>query len=161
MKEIVVVDQNWGIGKDGTLLVHLPGDLKYFKDQTLGKVVVMGRETLQSLPGAKPLKDRTNIVLSRNKDFTADCTVCHSTDELFKTLEDYDTEEVVIAGGESVYKQLSPYCDRYLVTKIYKEFQADKHFENLDEREDLSIVWESPMQVEKDILYKFIEYRRK
>ncbi|MBP6491902.1 MAG: dihydrofolate reductase [Clostridia bacterium] len=162
MKTIVVVDKNWGIGKDGDLLVHLPGDLKYFKEKTLGKVVVMGRTTLESLPGKKPLKDRTNIVLSRNPEFKAEgCIQCRSMGELFKVLEQYEMEDVFVVGGQDIYRQFLPYCSGHFVTKINQAFEADKFFENLDLREDMEVIWESEPQTEKGIEYRFIEYRRK
>lgn len=161
MKTLVVVDKNWGIGKDGHLLVHLPGDLKYFKEKTLGKVVVMGRATLESLPGGKPLPGRTNIVMSRNPDFSADCIVCHSRGELFNVLEDYDMEDVIIIGGEDIFKQFMPYCNSHLVTKINAVLEADKYFENLDLRDDLELAYESETRCENGIEYKFTEYRRK
>ena len=162
MKTIVVVDNNWGIGKDGDLLVHLSGDLKYFKEKTLGKVVVMGRTTFESLPGRKPLKDRVNIVLSRNPDFQpADCIKCRSMGDLFKVLESYDMEDVFIIGGEEIYKQFGPYCSGHLVTKIHAVFDADKFFEDLDKRSDLALVAESDIQHENGMEYQFTEYRRK
>lgn len=161
MKSIVAVDRNWGIGKDGDLLVHLPGDLKYFKEKTLGKVVVMGRATFESLPGKRPLKDRTNIVLSRNPDFQPDCTCCKSMGELFKVLENYNMEDVFIIGGQDIYRQFLPYCNGHLVTKMNAVFDADKQFENLDRREDLMLVWEGELQNENGVEYRFTEYRRK
>ena len=162
MKTIVAVDNNWGIGKDGDLLVHLPGDLKYFKEKTLGKVVVMGRTTFESLPGKKPLKDRVNIVLSRNEDFQpTDCIKCKSMGELFKVLENYDMEDVFIIGGEAIYRQFNPYCSGHLVTKINAEFDADKHFENLDQRSDLELATESEVQNDNGVEYRFTEYKRK
>lgn len=162
MKAIVVVDQNWGIGKGNHLLIHLPGDLKYFKEKTFNKVVVMGRETFESLPGKKPLPNRINIVLSRNPDFQAEgCIVCRSMGQLFKELEHYPTEDVYIAGGENIYKQFLPYCSSFLVTKIEAAFEADRHFENLDLREDLELVNESDSLEENGVVYKFTEYRRK
>ncbi|HYE67265.1 MAG TPA: dihydrofolate reductase [Anaerovoracaceae bacterium] len=162
MKTIVAVDNNWGIGKDGGLLVHLPGDLKYFKEKTLGKVVVMGRTTFESFPGKKPLKDRVNIVLSRNEDFRpADCIKCKSMGELFKVLENYDMEDVFIIGGEDIYRQFSPYCSSHLVTKINADFDADKHFENLDQRSDLELATESQVQNDNGVEYRFTEYKRK
>jgi dihydrofolate reductase len=162
MKTIVAVDNNWGIGKDGCLLCNLPGDLKYFKDKTLGKVVVMGRTTYESLPGKKPLKGRVNIVLSRNPDFQPEgCIKCRSMGELFKALENYDMEDVFIIGGEDIYRQFSPYCSGHLVTKINANFDADKHFENLDKRGDLELVEESEPQNENGVEYCFTEYRRK
>lgn len=161
MKTIVAVDNNWGIGKDGGLLVHLPGDLKYFKEKTLGKVVVMGRATLESFPGKKPLKDRVNIVLSRNPEFQPDCICCRSMGELFRALENYDMEDVIIIGGQDIYKQFLPYCSSHLVTKINGVFDADKHFENLDQRNDMELVWEGETQSENGVEYQFTEYRRK
>lgn len=161
MKAIVAVDKSWGIGKDGKLLVHLPKDLLYFKEKTLGKIVVMGRETFESLPGKKPLPNRINIVLSRNPEFKADCTICNSMGALFKELEGYNMDEVFIIGGEKVYKEFLPYCNSYFVTKIDASFEADKHFENLDLRNDLVLFSESEIQMENGIEYKFTEYRRK
>jgi dihydrofolate reductase len=162
MKVIVAVDNNWGIGKDGCLLCDLPGDLKYFKDKTKGKVVVMGRATFESLPGKKPLKDRVNIVLSRNPDFQPEgCIVCRDMDELSDVLKDYDTDDVFIIGGAEIYRQFLPRCSEYLVTKINSCFQADKHFENLDEREDVELVGESEVQSENGHEYRFAKYKRK
>lgn len=161
MKIIVAVDNNWGIGKDNNLLTYIPNDLKYFKEKTLGKVVVMGRKTLESLPGQKPLLERTNIVLSSDKEYTADCTVCHSEEELFKELEQYDSNDVYIIGGAKVYADMLEKCDTYFITKIFNTFDADRHFENLDKSQDVELVWESDMQEHKGLQYKFTEYRRK
>lgn len=162
MKTIVAVDNNWGIGKDGCLLCNLPGDLKYFKEKTRGKVVVMGRTTFESLPGKKPLKDRVNIILSRNPDFQPEgCTVCRTAGELFRILENYNPDDVYIIGGAEIYRQFLPLCDGCLVTKINADFEADKHFENLDERNDVELVGESEAQRENGIEYRFTEYKRK
>jgi|LSQX01.3.fsa_nt_gb dihydrofolate reductase len=160
MKAIVVVDKNWGIGKDGKLLAHIPGDLKYFKEKTLGKVVVMGRTTLESLPGGEPLKERINLVLSRklcNKD---GCTVLSSIDNLFEELENYDLDDVFVIGGESIYKELLDHCGTIYVTKVFEEFEADKFFPNLDESDEWQLVYESEPCTENGISYKFTEYRR-
>lgn len=161
MKIIVATDNNWGIGKDNNLLTYIPDDLKYFKEKTLGKVVVMGRKTLESLPGQKPLPRRTNIVLTRDKDYDADCAVCHSEEELFKELEQYDTNDVYVIGGAKVYGDMLEKCDTYFITKIFNTFEADRHFENLDERKDIELVWEGPLQEYNGLQYKFTEYRRK
>lgn len=161
MKTIVVVDNNWGIGKNGKLLVNISGDLKYFKEKTYGKVVVMGRRTLESLPGKSPLKGRVNIVLSKSLDFNPDCIICRTIEDVFNVLENYDTEDVFIIGGQEIYKQFSPYCSGHLVTKINNVFDADKHFENLDMREDLELIWESEIHMENGMEYQFTEYRRK
>ncbi|MGI6730545.1 MAG: dihydrofolate reductase [Anaerovoracaceae bacterium] len=162
MKTIVAVDKNWGIGKDGELLVRLPGDMKYFRKTTTGKVVVMGRTTLESLPGGKPLPGRVNIVLTRNPDYEKEgCIICRSKEEAFKVLENYDTEDVFVIGGEDIYRQFIPYCDIHLVTQINAAFDADKYFENLDLREEMIKVKESEPVIENGIEYKYTEYRRK
>lgn len=161
MKTIVVVDENWNIGKDGGLLVHLPGDLKYYKAKTIGKTVVIGRKTLESFPGSKPLPGRANLVLTRNEQYTPEgCQVFHSKEALMEHLGN-DTEEVYISGGENVYRQFLEDCDKFYITKIYKSFPADRSFPNLDQREDMEITWSSDMQEEKGIKYQFFEYTRK
>lgn len=162
MKSIVAVDNNWGIGKGGGMCVSLPGDLKYFREQTVGKIVVMGRATFEALPGKEPLSDRVNIVLSRNPGFQRqDCIVCRSMGGLFKVLESYNMEDVFIIGGEAVYRQFGPYCNAHLVTKIDGAFDADRHYENLYERGDLELVWESEVHNDGGVEYRFTEYRRK
>lgn len=161
MKAIVVADENWNIGKDGGLLVHLPGELKYFKERTYGKTVVVGRKTLESFPGSKPLPGRTNIVLTQNPDYQPQgCTVVHSREELLNLLGG-DTADIFIAGGESVYRQFLEDCDTFYVTKIYDSFPADRSFPNLDQREDMTVTWKSDMQEERGIRYQFFEYMRK
>ena len=160
MNAIVVVDSNWAIGRDGGLLVHLPGDLKYYKEKTIGNVTVVGRKTLESFPGGKPLPGRTNIVITRNPDYEADgCILCRSREEVLKKIKEYDTEKVFIAGGAEVYRQFMEECDVFYVTKIHASFEADRHFPNLDEA-GYRITWESPMQEEKGIAYQFLKYER-
>lgn len=161
MKMILAADENWGIGRDNKLLTHIPEDLKYFKQKTLGKVVVMGRKTLESLPGQKPLSDRTNIVLTQNMGYQAECDICHSEQELFQKLKHYNDEDIFIVGGAKVYKDMLPLCDTFYVTKIFKTFEADSYFENLDNMDDMELVWESDIQEHKGLKYKFTEYRRK
>lgn len=161
MKAIVVVDENWSIGKDGGLLIHLSGDLKYYKEKTYGRTVVIGRKTLESFPGAKPLPGRANLVLTRNPEYRPEgCQVFNSKEQLMQYLGD-DTEDVYISGGENIYRQFLEDCDRFYVTKIYDSFPADRSFPNLDLRDDMEITWESDMQEEKGIRYQFFEYTRK
>lgn len=160
MNAIVVVDNNWAIGRNGDLLVHLPGDLKYYKEKTTGNVIVVGRKTLESFPGGKPLPNRTNIVITRNPDYEADgCIICSSKEEALKKLEEYDTEKVFIAGGAEIYRQFMDDCDEFYVTKIYESFEADRYFPNLDEL-GFKVIWESPFQEEKGIKYRFLRYAR-
>lgn len=160
MNAIVVVDNNWAIGRNGDLLVHLPGDLKYYKEKTTGNIIVVGRKTLESFPGGKPLPNRTNIVITRNPDYEADgCIICSSKEEALKKLEEYDTEKVFIAGGAEIYRQFMDDCDEFYVTKIYESFEADRYFPNLDEL-GFKVIWESPLQEEKGIKYRFLRYAR-
>ena len=125
MELIAAADKNWAIGRDGKLLCHLPGELKYFKEKTTGKTVVMGRKTLESLPGSKPLPNRRNIVLTKDLSFEKEgCEIVHSVDELFDILGE---EPVMVMGGASVYEQLLPYCDSCYITKIDACFDADTY----------------------------------
>lgn len=160
MNAIVVVDRNWAIGRDGGLLVHLPGELKYFREKTLGKVNVVGRKTLQSFPGGRPLPGRTNVVLTRDEDFEADgCVIVHSKEEVLEYASDYPTEDVFISGGAEIYRQFLDDCDTFYVTKIDAEFEADRYFPNLDEL-GMKVVWSSDVQEEKGIRYQFLKYSR-
>jgi len=159
MKAIVAVDTDWGIGCCGKLLFRIPDDMKFFKEMTLGKVVVMGRETFESLPGREPLKDRTNIVLSRNENYTNDSLiVCHSMKELFRELEKFHTDDVFIIGGESIYSQLLKYCSEAYVTKVEGKRAADKHFTNLDKEAGWEQVESSELLTYEGIQYQFTKY---
>ena len=162
MKLILAADRNWAIGKDGDLLCHLPGDLKYFKEKTVGKTVIMGRGTLESLPGKKPLPKRENIVISGNPDYAVPgAVVLHSHEELFDYIRDKDSDEVMVMGGGRVYRELLPYCDTCYITRIYDSFDADTWFVNLNEMPEFEVVWQSELQEENGIQYRFLEYRRK
>lgn len=161
MNCIVAVDKNWGIGKDNDLLVHLPGDLKYYKSKTIERVIVIGRKTLESFPGSKPLPKRTNIVLTGNPDYVNDsCIVCCGVEELEREIEKYDDENIFISGGEMIYKLFAKKCKNVYVTKIFDVFDADKHFPNMDEDENYRITWESEVFEENNTEYQFVKYER-
>ncbi len=160
MKAIVCVDNNWGIGKDNSLLYHLPPDMKFFKEKTIGNIVVMGLATLKSFPNGQPLKDRVNIVLTRKKDFKLDnVLVCNSLEELFELLKRYEKETVFAIGGASIYEQLLPYCDTVYVTKIDSEKFADKFFPNLDKDKNWVLAKETEMLEYNGLKYKFTTYK--
>ena len=162
MNLIAAADANWGIGKDGGLLVHLPGDLRYFKEKTSGKAVIMGRATLESLPGGKPLPNRTNIVLTSQTDFAKEgCIVVHDMDELAAVCADYAPEDMMVIGGEQIYMQLIRQCERLFITKIFEIYDADKHLMNVDKMRSFGLVWESDVQEENGVQYQFLEYRKK
>lgn len=162
MKAILSADRNWGIGNGNKLLVRIPSDMKFFRQTTTGKVVVMGRKTLESFPGGQPLANRINIVLTGNKDYTAKgAVIVHSREELLEMLKQYDTEDVYIIGGESVYRMMLPYCDTVLVTKIDRTFQADTFFPNLDDMEEWEMTEEGEEQTCFDLEFCFTKYERR
>ena len=127
MNIIVAADKNWGIGRNNELLVSIPADMKMFREETTGKVVVMGRKTLESFPNGLPLKKTTNIVII----------------------------------GNSIYRQMLPYCDVAHVTKIDFAYEADAYFPDLDEDPDWEVTAESEEQTYFDLEYTFVKYERK
>ena len=162
MNLIVAVDENWAIGKDNKLLVSIPSDMKFFRQTTTGKVVVMGRKTLESFPNGLPLKNRTNIVLTRSRDYKVKGAVMvHSVPELLAELEKYNSEDVYVIGGDSVYRELLPYCDTAHVTKISHVYEADAYFPDLDAMEEWEVTGESEEQTYFDLEYLFVRYERK
>lgn len=161
MNMIVAVDRNWAIGKNNDLLVSIPSDKKFFRTVTTGKVVVMGRKTLESFPGGLPLKNRTNIVLTRDPAYKVkDAIVCHSVEETLKLLEQYDSQDVYVIGGDSIYHQFLPYCSLVHVTKIDHAYEADTWFPNLDEMPEWKITADSDEQTYFDLEYRFLKYER-
>ena len=162
MNLIVAVDEKWGIGKDGHLLANLPGDMKYFREKTLGKVVVMGRSTLESLPGGKPLPKRTNIVLTRREDFEVPgAIIVHNIEELLEKCNEFLTDDIMIMGGASVYNELMDICDRLYITKIFADLDAEVFIKNADEMPNFKVAWKSEIFEENGLTYQFYEYRRK
>ena len=162
MKAILSADRNWGIGYQNRLLVSIPSDMKFFRQTTTGKVVVMGRKTLESFPNGMPLKNRTNIVLTGNKDYhVKDAVIVHSKEELLEELKKYDTDEIYVIGGESIYRMLLPYCDTVYVTKIDRAFQADTFFPNLDEMDEWVMTEEGEEQTCFDLEFTFTKYERR
>lgn len=162
MNIIVCADNNWAIGYKNRLLVSIPNDMKHFREETMGKVVVLGRKTLETFPQGQPLQGRTNIVLSKDKKLQIKgAEVVHSLEELLERLKDFDDEDIYIIGGDSVYQQLLPYCDVAHVTKLDYEYQADSYFPNLDKDENWEITADSEEQTYFDIPYTFLKYERK
>lgn len=162
MNLIVAADRNWGIGKDGGLLADLPTDMKYFREHTTGKVVVMGRKTLESLPGKKGLPKRTNIVLTTNPDYEAErCTIVNSEDELFEEISKYEPEEVMLMGGGAMYNKYYKLCDKLYVTKIDAVLGADTFIANFDEDPDFEVESESEPITENGLTFKFVVYKKK
>lgn len=161
MKLIVAVDANWGIGCKNELLVRIPADQRFFREKTTGNVVVMGRKTLESFPGSKPLKDRVNIVMTKeHRESLNGEIIVHSVEEVLEEIKKYDEGSIYIIGGETVYRQFLPYCKEAYITKIEHQYEADAYFPNLDEDAEWKLVEESEEQTYFDITYTFTKYER-
>lgn len=157
MQAIVAVSQSWGIGKDGRLLFRLSADLRRFKALTTGHTVVMGRRTLQSLPDGKGLPNRRNLVLSRRPDYAPEnAEVVTSVEALLRTAG----EDAFVIGGQQVYEQLLPHCERVHVTKVLADAPADAFFPNLDEDPAWRIASVSDVLTESGISFQYVEYCR-
>ena len=162
MNLIAAVDKNWAIGKNNELLVSIPNDMKMFRQMTTGKVVVMGRKTLESFPNGLPLKNRVNIVLTKNKNYQVKgAIIVHSVEEVLEELKKYDSEDVYVIGGEQIYRQMLPYCDTAHMTKIDHAYAADTYFPNLDQMDDWEMTEVSEEQTCFDLEYVFAKYERK
>ena len=155
---IACTDNNWCIGKDNHLLFHIKDDLRFFNKMTVGNVVCMGKNTLLSLPGSKPLKDRTNIVLSSTSTFD-DCICCKTLSELIACIKEAEkSTDVFIIGGGQLYKALLHLCDKVYITKVNAFLNGDVFFPNLDFRDDFELCEQSPIYEENGLQYKFCIY---
>lgn len=160
MKLIAAVSENWGIGKDNKLLFHIPKDMQFFREKTMGKTVILGRKNLESFPGGKPLKNRINVVLTHNKNFQKDGIItANSIDELLKL--DCVNEDAFVIGGESVYRELLDYCDICYITKVHEPAESDKFMVNLDESGSWELLSETEKFEDNGHIISFCEYRRK
>lgn len=157
MKAIVAVDSKWGIGKNNGLLFRLPKDMSFFKQTTTGKVIVMGANTFLSFPcGALP--NRTNIVLDdKGRNFEG-ATVVTSLDALLQTVANYNTDDVFVVGGASVYKLMLPYCSEAYVTKVQADGGAEVFFPNLDEMPDWKLARQSEEVDDNGFMLRFCTY---
>ena len=161
MNLIVNADKNWAIGKDNRLLVSIPQDMKFFREATTGKVVVMGRKTLESFPGGQPLKKRTNIVLTTDPNYQAgEAVIVHSMEELMEELKKYPREDIFVIGGESIYRSLLPWCRTAYVTRTDHAYDADTWFPDLDADPEWRMTKTSDEQTYFDLEYYFTVYER-
>ena len=161
MNLIVNADKKWAIGKDNRLLVSIPQDMKFFRETTTGKVVVMGRKTLESFPGGQPLKKRTNIVLTTDPNYQAgEAVIVHSMEELMEELRKYPREDIFVIGGESIYRSLLPWCRTAYVTRTDHAYDADTWFPDLDADPEWKMTKTSDEQTYFDLEYYFTVYER-
>ncbi|MBE5944569.1 MAG: dihydrofolate reductase [Lachnospiraceae bacterium] len=159
MDLIVAVDNNWAIGNKGDLLVSIPEDHKFFRQTTMGHVVILGRKTLAGFPNGLPLSGRDNIIMSTNKDYKVKGgIVVHSKDELFETLKEYKDKQIFVIGGGKIYEMLLPYCKYAHVTKINYNYSADTYFPNLDKMDNWKIVADSDEHTYFDLEFYFYKY---
>jgi len=161
MKMIAAADKYWGIGKDSRLLVSIPADMRFFRETTMGHVIVLGRKTLETFPKGAPLPGRTNVVMTTKQSFQADgAVITHSIEETLKILKKYNNDDIYVVGGESVYRELLPYCDTAYITRIDKAYEADAHFPDLDADKDWKAANVSEEQTYFDLIYRFYTYVR-
>lgn len=157
IRAIVNADAKWGIGKNNSLLFHLPADMKFFRETTSGKTVVMGGNTLRSFPGGKPLKNRVNIVLSRSQ-VRDDCIVVRTLDGLFAELKKRPDEEIYVIGGGEIYRALLPFCVEVLVTKVEADGGADTFFPDLDKDPAFALKKEGERVEDNGYFIRFVTY---
>lgn len=160
MNCIVSVDNKWGIGKNNRLLFHIPADMEFFKQKTVSKVVVMGKNTLLSLPNERPLPKRTNIVLSTTLK-RSDCIICGSLAILWEQLKVVAADDIFVIGGEKVYKQLLPYCTAAYITKVNSDGNATEFFPNIDSDSNWNLSHKGQTQSYVDTQFCFCEYINK
>jgi len=162
MNIIVAVDNHWAIGYQNQLLVRIPADQRFFRDETINKAVIMGRKTFESFPAGQALKQRLNVVITSDLNYKLkDAVVVHSIEEALNAVKSYKSEDIYIIGGASIYKQMLPYCDVAHVTKIDYRYQADTYFPNLDESPEWVMTGESDEQTYYDLDYTFCRYEKR
>ena len=157
MNLIVAVDKNWAIGRDGDQLIYIPEDLKHFKALTTGHPVILGRKTLATFPGGRPLKGRRNLILSRDPAFAPEgAEVFPDLDQLLSAAP----ADSFVIGGASVYRTLLDRCDTAYVTRIQKAFPADRYFPDLDRDPAWQAVEEEGPYTHEDLTFTYVTYRR-
>ena len=159
MELIVAVYDDWGIGRDGTQPIALSVDRKFFREMTRGAMVIAGRKTIADFPGQKPLPGRINVALTRSNMEIPGFTVCHSPEEAMELAK--TAEKAMVIGGGSIYRQMLPFCERAIITKVHVTPESDTFFPNLDEDPE----WELSEVVlsgeENEIAYEMCIYTKK
>ena len=157
MYVIAAVDQNWAIGKGGDQLCYLPADLRRFQALTTGHPVILGRKTLATFPGGRPLKNRRNLVLSRTPSFAPEGA------EVFRELDSLlaaAPADAFVIGGEGVYRALLPYCDKAYITKIDRAWPAVAYFPDLDADPAWQVMEEGDWQEHEGLAFRYVTYER-
>ncbi len=161
MNLIALADKNWGIGYRGKQPVSIPSDRMFFHNLTQGKVLVMGRRTLESLPNGLAPAGRSSVVLSRRSGYSVrHASVVSSVDEALEVLSGYEDEDIFVIGGASVFKAFLPYCNKAYITKIDKAFEADAFMPDLDADEAWKVSSDSGEQTYFNLEFHFLIYER-
>lgn len=158
MEAIVAVYADWGIGADGTQPVVLKADRAHFRSLTDGAAVIVGRRTLGDFPGGRPLKNRLNIVVTRQNISIEGAIVAHSVDEALSVAK--EQPRCLVIGGASVYRDFFPHVDTVHVTKIDLAPKSDSFFPNLDALSDWRCAEQQPWQTEDGVSYCFCTYKK-
>lgn len=159
MELIVAVYEDWGIGADGTQSIALSADRRFFREQTRGACVIVGRKTLADFPGGRPLKGRRNIVLTHGTAEIEDAELAHSPAQAAELAK--SSQRCFVIGGESVYGQMLAYCDSAYVTKLHCKPASDCFFPNLDASSEWELSEVVQRGEEQGIFYEICLYRRK
>ena len=159
MELIVAVYDDWGIGKDGTQPIALSTDRKFFREMTRGAMVIAGRRTIADFPGQKPLPGRVNVAITRANTEIPGFTVVHSPEEAAELAK--TAEKAMVIGGGSIYRQMLPYCDRAIITKVHVTPESDTYFPNLDEAPDWELSEILQSGTENDIACEMCVYEKK
>ena len=159
MNLIAAVTSDWGIGRNGKLLLSVPEDMRFFREKTKGAVVLMGRSTLESFPGGKPLAGRTNIVLTRNPCYSKDgVIIVNDINEALSVLSEYEDDNIYVIGGGQIYSLFLPYCKKAYITKLDVILPADTYFPDLDELDNWVLTEQSDSFCHADVQYSFAVY---
>lgn len=159
MQVIVNVSPEWGIGNENRLLVRIKEDMRRFRAFTTHHTIIVGRKTLETFPGGRPLPDRENIILTRDPEYRAEnAIVCRSLDELRKILSGKDPDSVFVCGGEQIYRLLLPYCSTAFVTMTETDCKADRFFPDLNRQPDWILTEEGEPKTEGGTTYRFLKY---
>lgn len=161
MDLVVNVSENWGIGKNGDQLVYISADLKRFRQLTTGKTVILGRKTLATFPGGRPLKNRTNLILSGSLSHVEGAEIFPELSLLLAHLKALNSDNVSVIGGASVYRALLPYCATAHITKTFGLGDADTFFPNLDQMENWVKTDSGPLLEENRTTFQYITYENK
>lgn len=157
MKLIAAADLNWGIGLEGRLQVRIPEDLARFKALTMGHPVILGRKTLETFPGGRPLPGRRNLILSGSPRFQPPGAEVYAAPEALLAAA---PEDAFVIGGASVYKLLLPWCDTAYITRLETALPADCYMPNLDADARWRLAWAEPPRVHEGLTFRYMTYER-